>query len=722
MTPLPTVFAHCISAAPTSARTHIMAHRLDPLLRPRSIALLGASPKPGSYGHGMMHATLGAGFGGPIYLVNPGYTEIEGRPCYPDLRSLPEVPEHAVLSVANARLEAAVVDAIEAGVRGVTIFASGALEEERSPPLVQRLRDRAREAGLLICGGNGTGFYNRVDKARCEMTGGPLEAPGNVALIVQSGSVLAALSASDRLRYNLTVSTGQEITTSIADYLDFALALDGTRAVGIYMEAVRNPAGFVAALKRAAEAAVPIVVVKVGRSEKSRQFALSHTGALAGDIDAYEAVFARYGVQCVGTPDELVATLQLLSTGKLPVAGKGLVAIADSGGERELLADTADREGVPFAEIGEATRTKLAARLDYGLVPENPLDAWGTGHGFETLFENCLGDLLDDPEAGLGFWIADLRDGTSYHERYAEAAKRLGASRKKPLAFATCYAKGRNETLAQQLRDAGVPVLEGIGESLVAARRAMDYAAFLARPKRKLVAADAAATERWRARLAQGQPFDERTSLALLEDFGMPTVAHRPVESAADLAQAARAVGYPVVLKTAMPGIFHKSDVGGVKLNLPAPEALAAAYAEMSSRLGPRAVVAAMARPGVELAFGLLQDPDFGPIAMLSAGGTMIELLKDAVFAVPPVDAAEARRLIDRLAVRRLLAGWRGAPPADLDALARAFASFSAMVAALGDGLAEVDVNPVIAGPSGVVAVDAVIVPRRTLSQSQREG
>jgi len=699
-----------------------MAHRLDPLLRPRSIALLGASPKPGSYGQGMMHATLGAGFDGPIYLVNPGYTEIEGRPCYPDLRSLPAVPEHAVLSVANARLEAAVIDAIEAGVRAVTIFASGALEEERSPPLVQRLRDRAREAGLLICGGNGTGFYNRVHRARCEMSGGPLEAPGNVTLIVQSGSVLAALSASDRLRYNLTVSTGQEITTSIADYLDFALTLDSTRAVGIYMEAVRNPVGFVAALKRAAEAAVPIVVVKVGRSEKSQQFALSHTGALAGNIDAYEAVFERYGVQCVGTPDELIATLQLLSTGKLPVAGKGLVAIADSGGERELLADTADRERVPFAEIGEATRAKLAGRLEYGLVPENPLDAWGTGHGFEALFESCLGDLLDDPETGLGFWIADLRDGTSYHERYAEAAKRLAASRKKPLAFATCYAKGRNETLAQQLRDAGVPVLEGIGESLIAARRAMNYAAFLARPKRKPVAADAVATERWRARLKQGQPFDERTSLALLEDFGVPTVAHRPVESVADLAAAARTVGYPVALKTAMPGIFHKSDVGGVKLNLPAPEALTAAYAEMSGRLGPRAIVAAMARPGVELSFGLLQDPDFGPIVMLSAGGTMIELLKDAVFAVPPVDSAEALRLIDRLAIRRLLAGWRGAPPADLDALAKAFANFSAMVAALGDGLAEVDVNPVIAGPSGVVAVDAVIVPRSKISQSQREG
>lgn len=699
-----------------------MAHRLDPLLRPRSIALVGASAKPGSYGRGIIEATVGAGFPGPVYLVNPGYNEIDGRPCYPDLRSLPEVPEHAVLSVANARLEPAAIDAIEAGVRAVTIFASCQLEEERSPPLVERLRKRAREAGLLVCGGNGTGFYNRIDRARCEMSGGAAEAPGPVTLIVQSGSVLAALAASDRLRFNLTVSTGQEITTSIADYLDFALSLEGTRAIGLYMETVRNPAGFVAALQKAADAAVPIVAVKVGRSEKSRRFALSHTGALAGNTDAYEAVFERYGVQCVEDPDELVAALQLLSTGRLPAAGKGIVAITDSGGERELLADTADQKGVAFAEIGKATQAKLAARLEYGLVPENPLDAWGTGHGFEAHFEGCLGDLLDDPEAGLGLWIADLRDGTTYHERYAAAAMRLASSRKKPLAFATCYAKGRNETLAQRLRDAGVPVLEGMRASLAAARSAMNYAGFLARPKATPPTPDAAVTDRWRRHCAEGRGFDELTSLALLADFGVPTVAHRLVESAGGLADAARQVGYPVALKTAAPGIRHKSDVGGVKLGLERAEALRAAYEEMASRLGPRVVVAAMVPRGVELSFGLLQDPDFGPIVMLGAGGTMIELLKDTAFAVPPVDAREARDLVDRLAMRRLLDGWRGAPAADLDALAHAFARFSAMVAALRDELAEVDVNPIIAGPSGVMAVDALVIPRSSATHPNRGG
>jgi acyl-CoA synthetase (NDP forming) len=689
-----------------------MRHRLDPLLRPASIAIVGATPKLGSYGREVMRGCLSAGFPGRIFLVNPGYTEIEGQPCYPDLRSLPEVPEHAILAVANPRIEAAVEDAIGAGVKAATIFASCMIDEPRSPELRERIRRRAAESGLMICGANGTGFYNRVDRARCQMSGGPAEEPGNVSLIVQSGSVLSALVSTDRLRFNFTVSTGQEITTSVADYMEFALSLESTRAVGLYIETIRNPVGFVAQLERAAKAGIAVVIVKLGRSEKSREFALSHTGAIAGNIQAYEAVFEHYGAQCVDDPDELVAALQLFSTGKRPPAGKGLVAILDSGGERELLADMADRKNVPFADIGDQTKAKLADRLDFGLEAENPLDAWGTGHGFETLFEASLGDLLDDPEAGLGLWIADLRDGESYHERYAESAMRLAATRDKPLAFATCYARCRNERMAVQLRDAGVPVLEGMRASMAAVRSMMNFSAFLARPQSNPPKPAPAMVERWRTRLASGSALDEATALSLLGDFGVSVAAHQIVEKREDLRAAADRVGYPVALKTAAPGIQHKSDVGGVKLALQTPDALLAAYDEMAGRLGPRVVVAAMVPRGVELSFGLLQDPDFGPIVMIGAGGTMIELLKDATFAVPPVDAAEARRLIDRLTIRRLLDGWRGDRPADLDALSLAFARFSALVAALGSDLAEIDVNPVIAGPAGVTAVDALIIPR----------
>jgi acyl-CoA synthetase (NDP forming) len=574
---------------------------------------------------------------------------------------------------------------------------------------------------MLLCGGNGTGFYNRVDRARCQMSGGPAEEPGNVSLIVQSGSVLSALITTDRLRFNFTVSTGQEITTSVADYMEFALSLESTKAIGLYIETIRNPAGFVAQLERAAKADVAVVIVKLGRSEKSREFALSHTGAIAGNIQAYEAVFEHYGAQCVADPDELVAALQLFATGKRPVPGKGLVAILDSGGERELLADMADIKRVPFAEIGDETKAKIASRLDFGLDAENPLDAWGTGHGFETLFEACLGDLMDDSEAGMGLWIADLRDGESYHERYAESAMRLASTRQKPLAFATCYARCRNERMAVQLRDAGVPLLEGMRASMAAVRSVMNYSEFLVRPKSNPPAADPAMVARWRKRLASGGALDEATALSLLTDFGVPAAAHRIVEKRDDLRRAAESVGYPVALKTAAPGIQHKSDVGGVKLALRTPDDLHVAYDEMAACLGPRVVVAAMVPRGVELSFGLLQDPDFGPIVMIGAGGTMIELLKDAAFAVPPIDAARARTLIDRLTIRRLLDGWRGDPAADIDALALAFARFSALVAALGSDLAEIDVNPVIAGPAGTTAVDALVIPRIAASRQNEQ-
>jgi acyl-CoA synthetase (NDP forming) len=698
-----------------------MRHRLDPLLRPRSIAVVGATPKLGSYGREVMLGCLSTGFPGRVFLVNPGYTEIEGNQCYPDLRALPEVPDHAILAVANPRIEAAVEDAIGAGVKAATIFASCMIDEPKSPELRERIRRRAVESGLMICGANGTGFYNRVDRARCQMSGGPAEEPGNVSLIVQSGSVLSALVSTDRLRFNFTVSTGQEITTSVADYMEFALSLESTRAIGLYIETIRNPAGFVAQLERAAKAGVAVVIVKLGRSEKSREFALSHTGAIAGNIQAYEAVFEHYGAQCVDDPDELVAALQLFSTGKRPGPGKGLVAILDSGGERELLADMADRKNVPFAEIGDETKVKLAARLDFGLEAENPLDAWGTGHGFETLFEACLGDLLNDPEAGVGLWVADLRDGESYHERYAESAMRLAATRDKPLAFATCYARCRNGRLAVQLRDAGVPVLEGMRASMAAVRSMMNHSAFLARPKSNPPVPDAAVVKQWQTRLIAGSALDEATALSLLADFGVSVAGHRIVEKRDEVRGAADAVGYPVALKTAAPGIQHKSDVGGVKLALQTPDALVAAYDEMSGRLGPRVIVAAMVPRGVELSFGLLQDPDFGPIVMIGAGGTMIELLKDAAFAVPPVDAATARRLIDRLQIRRLLDGWRGDPAADLDALSLAFARFSALVAALGNDLAEIDVNPIIAGPDGVTAVDALIIPRAAAGRQNEQ-
>ncbi|HEY5658051.1 MAG TPA: CoA-binding protein, partial [Myxococcota bacterium] len=289
-------------------------HLLAPLLAPRSLALVGASPRAGSYGHGMIEAALSCGFEGALYRVNPRYDEIDGEPCYPSLQALPEVPEHAAIMLANERVEAAIDAAIAAGVKAVTLFASCYLEGDAQPPLLARVRRKAQQAGLHVCGGNGMGFYNRVHKVRCAMGDGPREEAGSVALITQSGSIYSALSSNDgRLRFNLTVSPGQEIATSAADYMDFALDLPGTRVIALFLETIRNPEAFIAAAEKAAARDIPIVAVKVARTEQSARFAASHSGAIAGDDAAYDAVFERYGVLRCEDVDELFATCQLLS-------------------------------------------------------------------------------------------------------------------------------------------------------------------------------------------------------------------------------------------------------------------------------------------------------------------------------------------------------------------------------------------------------------------------
>jgi len=695
-----------------------MSHRLDPLLRPQSVALVGASPKPGSYGRGMIEACREAGFEGSISLVNPGYERIDDLTCYPDLKSLPHVPDHAVLMVANARIERVLSDVIAAGVKAATIFGSGYLDDGNPVPLLDRLKAQAREAGLLVCGGNGSGFYNRVHKVRFQLGGSGSQAPGPVTFISQSGSIWAAVNENDgRLGFNLTVSSGQEIATNVADYMDFALSLETTRAIGLFIETVRSPVKFVAVLERAAEADVPVVINKVGRSEAAKRFAVSHSGAIAGDAAVYDAIFKRYGAISVNDPDELVACLQLLSCGKRLRGNGSVVAITDSGGERELLTDIATEHGVTFAGLTDTTQAKLAGRLEYGLTPENPLDAWGTGHGFEDIFHDCMQSLLEDPNAALGIWVADLRDGTHYHEQYATAAARIAGLSDKPLAFATCFAKARNTDLATRLRDAGVPVLEGMRGAMIATRAALDYRAFRARPASNPPMPPAPdVVAQWRKRCEAGSAFDEAEGLALLKDFGIPVVAHRLATNRAEAVAAAETIGFPVALKTAEPGINHKSDVGGVRLRLADRDAVAAVYEDIAGRLGPRVLLAEMAAPGAEVALGFVADPQFGSVAMISAGGILIEIQKDAVLAIPPFDVPEAHGFIDRLAMRKVLDGVRGKPALDVAALAQAFARFSVMISHLGEFLAEVDVNPLIVGEKGIRAVDALIVPRRPQS------
>lgn len=689
------------------------AHRLDPLLKPASIALLGASARSNSNGLALVEMSRIDGYQGRIYPVNPRYTEIAGLRCYPTLESLPEQVDHVVISLANAQLEPGLELAIAHGAKAATIFGSGQIDGDTEPRLPRRIKSRAEAAGIAICGPNSMGFYTPLVGLRVAgFPSPPALRRGGIAFIAQSGSAFSALAHNDRrLGFLLCVSSGMELTATAADYAGWALLQPETRVIGLFLEQMRDPARFAAVLEAANRRDVPVVVLKVGRTARSAAMALSHTGALAGSDLAFVAMCRQHGVVVVDDLDEMAATLLFFDQRHRMPAGE-LASIHDSGGEREMIVDVADRLGVPYAEITDATRAAIAPHLDPGLVPENPLDAWGTPQDFVARYTGAFGALVDDPNVAAGVFFSDVREGYWYSAGLIEAARAVAQRATKPVVIATNYSKTFNHDMAHQLAKDGVPVLEGTRESLLAVRHAFRW-----RDRRRERAAPApnvpaAVVDRWRKRLAASGSLSEHEGLELLGDFGVSPVASKLAKTATEARQAAGTIGYPVALKTAT-GHAHKSDVGGVHLGLATSSEVDAAYADLSARLGPAVLVSAMAPAGVEIGVGAIVDEAFGPIVVVSAGGVLIELLEDKAAALAPFGPDEARELLSELKVRKLLAGVRGRPPADMHALAQLVSRFSVMVAALAHEIAEIDVNPVIAGAKGALAVDALVVTKQ---------
>ncbi len=674
-----------------------MAHRLDPLLRPRSVAVVGASENNDAMGEWSLKNLLKGGYRGDIYPVNPRYDEVQGVRCYPSIAALPEAPDLVIFAVSDRWLEKVLDDAIQAGAKAAVIMSTLYLDDDTSPPLRERVAKKIRDAGLVVCGANGMGFYNVRDKVwGCGFDSSDHEGPGNVALISHSGSGMSGLIDSEqRLRINLAVSTGNELDATMDEYLDFALDLPETRAVGLFVETARNPDGFRAALQKAAAKEIPVVAIKVGRTEKSAELAVSHSGAMAGDDATYEALFDRYGVQRVLDMDELATALILFA--EWPRIGPGgLVTLHDSGGERQLMVDLADEAGVELTELGSEAIRELEAVLDPELPAVNPLDAWSRG-GPDSADQmaNSLAAMMKDPGTAIGAVVQDRAPYGKVYRGYIEYMQRGHAASGKPVALVAARQGTGHDDIAVTSTADGFPVLDGVPAFLRGVRALFDHRDFLARE-------DAPAGARPGGRSGS----DEASALQLLADFGLPVVPVTLINSESE----AVATEYPVVLKTAVPGIAHKSDVGGVVLNIETERQLAAAYRDMAERLGPEALITPMAAEGVEMMLGARADPQFGPVVLIGFGGVYAETLKDVTFALPPFTSAHARRCVDRLQLRPMLDGQRGKPPADIDAFCEAAARFSVMVDALRDDIREIDVNPVIVHETGCTIVDALIV------------
>lgn len=693
---------------------------LEPMLEARSVAVVGASVKAGSLGAQMMAELRRGGYEGAVHPVNPGYDEIDGYRCVPSIGDVPGPVDLAILGVANARVEQALRDAVAAGARSAVTFSSlhePEPPEPGAPSLAQRVAAIAEAAGIPLCGGNGMGFLNVPGRLRATGFATPDDLrAGRVTFVSHSGSAFAALAFNDRgIGFDLVVSSGQEIVTDVADYLGFAMERETTRVLAMLIETVRRPEAFRAALAEAAARGLPVLALKVGRTDVAKDMVTAHSGALAGEDGAYEALFDAYGVHRVATLEELADAMELFSSHRRVDGGTGIASVHDSGGERALFVDVAGDEGVPFARISDATTARIQATLDPGLVAANPLDAWGTGIDADRIFREAFAALADDDDVAALAFVVDLtRQGEPFDEGYLQIARDAWSFTTKPFCVLSNLASAVADDEARLLRDDGIPVLEGTASGLHALRLLLDERAFRERapvaPPRPV--ADGV-RERWRERLATGRGVTEVEGLALLADYGVAAVEARAASTATHAAAAADAIGYPVAVKTAAPDASHKSDVGGVHLGLADEGSVAAAYEDLAARLGPEVVVAAMAPPGIEMALGIVRDAQFGPLVMVAAGGILVELLRDRRLAFPPLDAASALRMIDGLRARPLLDGLRGAPPADVDALASAVVRLSALATDLGDLLVALDVNPVIVSTEGCLAVDALVLPRR---------
>jgi acetate---CoA ligase (ADP-forming) len=661
------------------------------MLGARSMAVVGASVRPDSFGARMvLEAQRGSA---RVHLVNPRYDRIGELPCAPSLADLDEPVDVVLLGVPDSALVEQLELAAAVGARSAVLFGT-------AHGLREKVAATATEAGMALCGAGCMGYVNNALGVRAlgYLEPDPLPS-GGIALVTHSGSAFSTLLRARRgFGFRLAVSSGQELVTDTADYVDYALGDPDTRIIALLMETPRSVPRLRQSLLRAAEQDVPVVVLAVGGSPRGRAMVAAHSGALAGEHAAWQALCDATGAMRVSDLAEFTDTLELFSAGRRSNGG-GVATVHDSGAERALLADLADELTVPFADLADETLATIGGMLDDGLAPTNPLDVWGTGADTRNLFGSCVQAMSDDPGVGVTALAVDLVTEFDGDTAYADAVLDVARSTDAPLAVLASVPSAIDTPTAQRLRDNGVPVLEGFRTGLAALGHLVRWPLPVERPGQP-------------ARSERRIPED---AFELLASYGIPVVQSRTAHSIGEALMAANELGYPVALKTL--GALHKSDVGGVVLNLADDAALSVAYTTMAESLGPAVTVQPVVADGVEVSVGFVRDDAFGPLVVVAAGGTLVELLADRVVACPPVSHAAARRLLDGLRIRPLLAGWRGQPAVDVDALADVVVRFSEMAAELGDAFDAVEANPVIASPTGAIAVDALMIVRSGVSE-----
>lgn len=679
---------------------------LHRLLRPRSVAVIGASADPSKTTGRPVGYLQRHGFDGAIWPVNPRAAEIGGLPCFPDVASLPGAPDVAIVLVGPERAEAAVRDLAARGC-GAAIVLAGGYAESGGEGGARQSALSAAAGRMRLLGPNTIGLVNLADRIVLSASGA-LEvedlAAGSISLVSQSGGILGAMlsrGAAQGIGFARLVSTGNEADLDVADFLDLLAEDDATRVIAIYVEGLRRPDAFRAAALKAAAAGKPVVAYKVGRSEAGARAAISHTGALAGADRLYDALFRQLGIIRAERFSDLLDIPAALASGRRP-RGRRVAVLTSTGGAGALLADNLGLAGFELPSPDAATAARIAALTGEAAVA-NPLDLTLAGLKPEVLGGSIAALLESESYDALAVVVGS---SALAQPRLAADAIAAGqaASDKPVLAYLSPHAPAIGAALQRQ----GIPAAsapEAIAAmlgALVAPRAAAPVAPAVARPDLALPSG----------------PLDEAESKALFARFGIPPVREQACATPAEAAAAAQQIGGRLVLKALSRHLAHKSDVGGVRLGLAAEEIAAAGQAMLdrvaaaTGRAPEGLLVQEQLAGGVEMILGLTRDPLLGTAVLLGMGGVAAEVFGDTALRLLPLSRDDAQAMVAELRGAVLLRGHRGGAAMDVPALVQALLDFAAMGEALGPRLVTAEVNPLFVLPQGqgVRAADALAV------------
>jgi len=693
---------------------------LSRLLAPRSIAIVGASPTPGALGNSVLANLERHGFAGPIHLVNPKRDMIGDRPCFTTIGDIPHGVDVAVLAIPGPAVVGALQELAARGVGAAVIFAAGFAEGGEEGLAAQAEIGRiAAEHDMIIEGPNCLGLVNYVDGVPLTFVGAParrLEGKPGIGIVSQSGAmavVLGTVLMGKDLDISISVSTGNEAATGVEDFVAHLIDEPNTKVIGMIVEQFRDPARFLALAEKARAAGKTIVLLHPGKSSAARESAATHTGAMAGDWDVMRVKVERAGVILADSLEELGDVLDIAQRAK-PFAAGAAAVLGESGAFKALTLDLCESIGLPLPPLRAETTARLRATIPEFIPVSNPMDLTAQALVDPDLYRRTLEPLLDDPEIGAVVLAIIQTDEATSALKFRPIIEAIDAlAPQKPLVFAGLdEGAGVPSHYIEALRARGTPYFPTADRAL----RAISRLARLARrdfavsplPPRDLGALMPGVIPEYRAK-------------QLLAPMGIPFPKGGMATSIGEARAIAEQLGYPVALKAQAQALSHKSDAGGVVLNLGDADAVARGWDRLHRDVGAYApdlaldgvLVEAMGKRGAELIIGARNDPDWGPVILAGFGGVHAELLKDVRLIAHDLTAEAVIAELRKLKSAALFEGFRGSPPLDIEAVAALVCTLGAVLAGTPQ-IREIDLNPVIVYPrgEGVIALDALILAR----------